>query len=165
MKITPTGNEAFDEYLRQLSAGIRSLDGTDGRTRARGTARKRVLRVLRSIRRVLDERAPAIIERSGGERLKTFKAREARLKKHGYVNVSEIYFVDFAAAGVPVKKIVHRTKQPNGAVFTQTGLFAPRWAVAIGRENPTKLRQAKGNVVIQKAALAEKALRENSVMP
>jgi hypothetical protein len=164
MKITPTGVWAFDEYLRQLSAGIRSLDGTDGRARARGTARKRVLKALRSIRRVMDERAPAIIERKGGERLKTFKAREARLRKHGYTHVSQDYFVDFAAVGVPVKKIVHRTKQPNGTVYEQTGLFAPKWAVAIGRDNPTKLRQAKKSVMLQKAVLAEKALRE-SVMP
>jgi len=160
MKITPTGIWAFDEYLRQLSTGIRSLDGTDGRPRARRTARQRVLRVLRSIRRVLNERAPAIIERKGGERLKTFEGRAARLHRRGYVAVDERSCAIFAAAGVPVRRLVHKD-----ASSTTIGLYAPAWAIAIGRDNPTKLRQAKKSVVLQKAILAEKALRENSVMP
>lgn len=165
MKITPTGNPTFDHYLRELSAGIRSLGGTDDRARARRTARQRVLKALRNVRRVMDEQAPAIIERAGGERLKTFKAREARLLKRGYVAVGGDAFVDFAAAGVPTKKLVHKVPQTDGSVWTQSGLYAPAWAVAIGRHLPTKLRQAKKSVQLQKAILAEKALRENSVMP
>jgi hypothetical protein len=165
MKITPTGVWAFDEYLRQLSASIRSLDGTDGRTLARGNARKRVLRVLRSIRRVMDERAPAIIERKGGERLKTFKAREARLLKRGYVPVTgNGSIMAFATAGVPMKRIIHRTHNPGAGWYDQIGVYVPAWAKEIGPDSPTKLRQAKKSVMLQKAVLAEKALRE-SVMP
>lgn len=113
----------------------------------------------------MDELSPAIIERSGGERLKTFKAREARLLKRGYVRVGETAFVDFAAARVPVKQLKHHTLNPGTGWYEQTGLYAPAWAVAIGVSNPTKLRQAKKSVMLQKAILAEKALRENSVMP
>lgn len=164
MKITPTGIYAFDEYLRQLSAGIRSLDGTDGRARARRTARQRVLKVLRSIRRVLNERAPAIIKRSGGERLKTFEGREARLLKRGYVRADAHACAGFAAAGVPVKKLTHHTMEPGAGAYEQICLYVPAWARAIGISSPTKLRQAKKSVVLQKAILAEKALRD-TVMP
>jgi hypothetical protein len=160
MRITPTGIWAFDEYLRQLSAGIRSLDGTDGRARARRTARQRVLKTLRSIRRVLNERAPAIIERAKTERLKTFGGREARLIRQGYVRATNDLVAAYAAAGVPVKRITHKVFDGS-----QTTFYIPAWARAIGPNNPTKLRQAKKSVMLQKAILAEKALRENSVMP
>lgn len=164
MKITPTGIDAFDEYLRQLSAGIRSLGGTDGRARARGTARKRVLKALRNVRRVMDERAPAIIERSGGERL-TPRGRMQRLVRAGWVRVDELA-ADFAAAGVPVKRcpVVYRGSVYGESRLDETALWVPAWAVAIGVKNTTKLRQAKKSVMLQKAVLAEKALRE-SVMP
>jgi len=159
MRITSTNNETFDEYLRQLSAGIRSLTGTDGRARARGTARKRVLKALRNVRRVLDEQAPAIIERKSVERLKTYEGRAGRLQRKGYIPVHERAAAIFASAGVPIRRLVHVDTRG-----TSIGIYAPAWAVAIGHENVTKLRQAKKSVVIQKAILAEKALRE-SVMP
>lgn len=164
MRITPTGDETFDEALRKLTAGIRSLDGTDGRARARGTARKHVLQALRRIRRVLDEQAPAIIERRVGERLKTFEGREARLLKRGYVHASERDCAIFAAAGVPIRRLVHKTVHDGKTLSTTSALFVPAWAIAIGSANVTKLRQAKKSIVLQKAILAEKALRENSVM-
>lgn len=164
MKIPPTDVPEFDEALRVLTHGIRSLAGTEDRARARGTARKRVLKALRKVRKLLDERAPAIITRSGGVRLKTFEAREDRLLKRGYVRTDPHTCGGFAAAGVPVKRITHRTPQADNTVFTQTGLYVPAWAKAIGISNPTKLRQAKKSVMLQKAVLVEQALRE-SVMP
>ncbi len=164
MKIASTRNPTFDEALRQLSAGIRSLDSTADRARARRTARQRVLRALRRVRAILDAQAPAIIERAPGERLRTFKAREARLLKRGYVRADAYTCGGFATAGVPIKKITHRTRQPNNRMFEESGTYVPAWAIAIGVSNPTKLRQAKKSVVMQKAVLAEKALRE-SVLP
>ena len=163
MKIKPTDNLSFDEALRTLTAGIRALRGTDGRARARGTARQRVLRALRRVRAVLDEQYPAIIERASAPRLKTFEGRAARLERRGYIGVDERRCAIFAAAGVPIRRVVHKIRH-NNAIETRTALFAPAWAVAIGHENPTKLRQAKKSVQLQKAALAEQALRD-SVMP
>ncbi len=160
MKIKPTDNLSFDDALRTLTAGIRNLRGTDGRARARGTGRKRVLRALRRVRAVLDEQYPAIIQRSAAPRLKTFEGREARLIRQGYVRATNDLVAAYAAAGVPVKRITHKVFDGS-----QTTFYIPTWARALGPNNPTKLRQAKKSVQLRKAVLAEKALRENSVMP
>lgn len=159
MKLT-TNDSGFDAELRKLAADIRGLEGTEDRIIARRNARQRVLRELRKLRMLLDTKAPAIVKRGEVKRLKTFEGRAARLKRTGWVGVSPHDVPAFAAAGVRVRRI--RIHARSGDLHaTQEQLFLPAWAVAIGSDSPTKLRQAKKDRKLQRSVVAEAKLKES----
>jgi len=149
-----TNDAQYDEALKQLARALRKTAGTEGRPRARRNARQLALKELRHVRALLDEKAPAIVNRAGVQRLKTFEGKEARLKKAGYAP-SNGGLAAFAAAGVPIRRIVHRGRVPQ--------YYVPRWALAIGPDNPTKLRAAKKDPLLRKSVVADQMLRNSAV--
>ena len=158
MKLT-TDDADFDAELRKLAAGVRGLEGTEDRPIARRNARQRVLRELRKLRTLLDTKAPAIIKRGRAGRLKTFEGRAARLKRIGWIPTSPHVVAEFAAAGVRVRRIRIRVKSGD-LETTQEQLFLPAWAIAIGADSPTKLRQAKKDRKLRESVVAMAKLRE-----
>lgn len=153
MKLT-TNDTDFDAELRKLAAGIRGLEGTADRLIARRNARQRVLRVLRKLRTLLDTKAPVIIKRSTVERL-TVQGRINRLVRKGWYDVDDAAAGRFAAAGISVRRVVIDRRGRDQ-------LFIPHWALLIGANNPTKLRQAKKDRKLQRAVVAEAKLREST---
>jgi hypothetical protein len=153
-------------YLSRITRELRKLEATTAdRPIARRNARKRVLGAMRSLRKAIDEAYPAIVDRTGVKRLKTFAGRLARAKKTGWVQVagsSEAGY--FAAAGVRVKRLEHMDDgdEKNGrAGEYHVAWLIPVWAKAIGND-PTKLRKALKSRAHRSAALVEQALTEPS---
>lgn len=153
MKLT-TNDTDFDAELRKLAAGIRGLEGTADRLIARRNARQRVLRELRKLRTLLDAKAPAIVKRGKVERL-TVQGRINRLARKGWHDVDDDTAGRYAAAGVPVRRIVTDRRGRDQ-------LFIPYWALCIGANNHAKLRQAKKDRKLQRAVVAEAKLREST---
>lgn len=150
-----TNDVQFDEALKKLARSLRTIEGTEGRAIARRHARQRVLKELRRVRALLDEKAPAIVSRVGVQRLKTFEGKEARLKRAGYAPCSSGSVALFAAAGVPVRRLAQsRNHAPT--------LYVPRWALAIGSDNPSKLRAAKKDPALRRSVVAAKMLQESA---
>ena len=106
-----TNDVQFDDALKKLARSLRTVKGTEGRAIARRHARQRVLKELRRVRALLDEKAPAIVSRVGVQRLKTFEGEEARLKRAGYV-LCNSGLGPWVAAGVPVRTIKHGSRMP-----------------------------------------------------
>jgi hypothetical protein len=157
MTIKPTGDKRLDERLRAVSAALRGLDGTDGRPRARRTARKRVLAALRGLRADVDGRWPAIVSRAGVRRLKTFEGKVGRWTAKGWRAEADAgRLVAFAAAGVPIRKVQGMNR--SGAVVSAT--LVPGWALDIGPTDTARLRAAKRSNVEKHVARAEATLRE-----
>lgn len=156
MKLT-TNNPALDKAMARVYKALRTCQGTEERPQARRSARARSLSALRLVRAALDREFPSIVVRAGVTRLKTFEGRVARLERAGWKMIEgSIAAGHFAAAGVPIKQLIHRI--PNGG--HQGAWFAPDWAHAIGIADPAKLRAAKKsrklrNVVRTVAALTE----------
>ncbi len=157
MTIKATGDKRLDERLRALRAALRGLDGTDGRARARRTARKRVLAALRAVRADVDERWPAIVSRAGVRRLKTFAGKVGRLTAKGWREETDAgVLVQFAAAGVPIRRV----HGPDRAGTICTATLVPGWAADIGPTDTARLRAAKRSNVEKRVARAEATLRE-----
>lgn len=140
--------------LKKLARSLRTVKGTEGRAIARRHARQRVLKELRRVRALLDEKAPAIVSRAGVQRL-TPRGREDRLIRAGWKRVDELAG-DYAAAGVPIRRVQH------GNRADQAGLWAPGWAAAIGPANPSKLRAAKKDPMLRRSVVAAKMLQESA---
>jgi hypothetical protein len=161
VKILGTGDSTFDEALRTLAAGLRGLDGTADRRLARLNARRRVLKSLKRLRTLLDEQAPAIAKPRGEVKRADLIIRHRRLLRKSWVRVDELAG-NYAAAGVPVRSLPVNREMASGTIRHDMGIFVPRWAVAIGWNNPTKLRAAKKDRVMQRAVVAAKMLAESA---
>ena len=148
-----TNDVQFDDALKKLARSLRTVKGTEGRAIARRHARQRVLKELRRVRALLDEKAPAIVSRVGVQRLKTFEGKEARLKRAGYV-LCNSGLGPWVAAGVPVRTIKHGSRMPM--------FYIPRWAMVIGYDNPSKLRAAKKDPMLRRSVVAAKMLQESA---
>lgn len=171
--------KTFDTALRDLARAIRRLEGTEERKIARRNARRAALKELRHVRALLDEKAPAIVERrevkrrGPGSRIKT-------LQREGWIAVDAAEAGQFAAAGVRVRRVAWKTQTETARPATyinghgwkaqppvvttskEESLFVPRWAIAIGPGNPTKLRAAKKDPLLRKSVAADKLLRDSA---
>lgn len=163
------GDEKLDQRLRVLRAALRGLDGTEGRPRARRTARKRVLAALRAVRAEVDARWPAIVSREGVRRLKTFEGRLARLTSKGWEVVDDATVIArFAAAGVPIRRVegvpvgtvraAQRGLAP-AALPVKSATLVPGWAIDIGPTDTARLKAAKRSNAEKRIARAEATLR------
>lgn len=150
-----TNDAQYDDALKQLARALRKTAGTEGRPRARRNARQVALAALRRVRGLLDEKAPAIVNRAGVQRLKTPEGRRMRLIRRGFVPVSNLDAADYAAAGIRL------AKGPAAGGDMRT-MFVPRWAFAIGTEHPSKLRAAKKDPLLRKSVVADQMLRESA---
>jgi len=144
----------LNKHFKKLQKALSALFKTADRLVARRNARKRVLGALRGLRAVVDAEFPAIISREGVERL-TYEGRRARLVRKDWETVSTANAGEYAAEGVPVKRL--RGKNKSGIQFNE--LFVPGWACEIGIHNAVTLRKAVKSVVERKRILAEIALR------
>lgn len=150
----------FDDYLKRLRRELRKLEGTESPI-ARRNARKRVLTAMRTLRASVDTEYPAIVDRTGVKRLKTFAGRLARLKRAGWVELREEADAGhWAAAGVRVVKLEHvddgDEKNGRPGVYHVAWLI-PLWARAIGLDKAL-LNKAKKSRKIRNAAVTAMAL-------
>ena len=104
-----TNDTQFDDALKQLARSLRTTAGTDARPIARRHARRRVLKDLRRVRALLDEKAPAIIQR-GEVKRRTPEGRIKLLERTGWSEVDVVQAARFAAAGVRIKRITWTVK-------------------------------------------------------
>ena len=148
-----TNDTQFDDALKQLARSLRTVEGTEGRMIARRHARQRVLKDLRRVRALLDEKAPAIVSRAGVQRL-TPAGRIARLKRAGWEQCADSLCARYAAAGVPIRQL----KSEGG----HTLHYVPPWACAIGWNNPSKLRAAKKDPMLRRSVVAAKMLQDSA---
>ena len=159
MAIRSTNNAALDDALRQLRNALVKCDGTADRRIARNNARAKALTALRRMRKTLDETYPAIRLVTTRVRLKTDRGRLERLRRAGWKDVfGEKDAARFAASGVPIKRIRLKQVDAKGEEYSEY-FFAPAWAVAIGSDHPSELREAKRSIRMRKAAIAAEALR------
>jgi|GEM_PF-3511701 hypothetical protein len=172
-----TNDTQFDDALKQLARSLRTVGGTAARPIARRHARQRVLKELRRVRALLDEKAPAIIRR-GKIKRRTPEERVKLLERTGWSEVDVVQAARFAAAGVRIKRItwtvqtetVQPAKYVNGKGWVQQPsiiskhdeerLFVPEWAGAIGLDQ-TKLRAAKKDPLLRRSVVAAKMLQES----
>lgn len=174
-----TNDAQYDDALKQLARALRKTAGTEGRPIARRNARQAALRGLRHVRALLDEKAPAIVVRSEPRVRKTGEKRVEALEKAGWVRQGSIAAARFAAAGVPVKHVKWKTtaivagerkyiprkgwvQDQHTRVDRHETILVPRWALAIGPDNPTKLRAAKKDPLLRKSVVADQMLRESN---
>ncbi len=132
-----------------VSRALDRCEGTDGRI-ARRNARARVLAALRAVRSHLDKEFPVITTQCTVRR--NPNAMNRQLKKGWKIAMADSPGL-FAAAGVPVKRVVH------GGGYR---LMVPGWAVAIGAVNQAQLRAAKKSKQLRDAALAQAALLQGT---
>lgn len=151
-----------DDYLKRLRRELLRLEATtNDQPIARRNARKRVLTAMRALRKIVDERKPPIVDRTGVVRLKTFAGRLARLKKAGWVELEHSADAGlWATAGITVKRLEHTDdgdeKRNLPGEYRQAWLI-PRWAKAIGLNKP-RLREAMKSRKIREAAITAEAL-------
>ena len=151
----------LDAAIHMLRWQIARLAGTEDRPQARKNGRTRALAALRRVRTALDEAYPGITVVRERPRLKTAKGRLDRLKRAGW---REIYIdqagsmARYAAAGVRVKHIEIKHGQDGKSPVTRSYYFIPAWAMAIGPDHPTALREAKKSKKLRDAARAAEAL-------
>lgn len=149
----------FDDNLRRIARELRKLEGTETPI-ARRNARKRVLTSMRALRGAVDEAFPAIIDRTGVKRLKTFAGRLARLKKAGWVEIESADAGLWSALGVSIKRLTHVDDGDGSRNLPgeyHEAWLIPRWAEAVGRDR-ARLREAKKSVKIRNAAIVAAAL-------
>lgn len=157
--IRPTRNAVLDDALRALRNALVKCDGTADRRIARNNARSKALAALRRMRKVLDETYPPIRLVTSRKRLKTTKGRLERLRRAGWRDVfGETEIARYASYGIPIKRVKLSDEDRSGE-FEREYFFAPAWAVAIGLDHPTQLRQAKRSVTARRAAIAAEVLR------
>jgi hypothetical protein len=172
-----TNDQQFDEALKNLARSLRTVEGTEARPIARRHARQRVLKELRRVRALLDEKAPAIVQRGKITR-RTPQQRIKLLERTGWSEVDVARAARFAAAGVRIKRIAWTVQTEtyrsntyiNGKgwvkhspIISKHGverLFVPGWAGAIGHDQ-TKLRAAKKDPLLRKSVVATKLLQES----
>jgi len=153
----------FDDQLKRLRRELRKLEGTETPI-ARRNARARVLTAARLLRAAVDKSYPPIVNRTGVKRLKTIHGRIVRLEAAGWslldwrgVSISDSHAMRsagvFAAAGVPVKRIVGQSRDGHRS----WAVLVPKWAKAIG-EDPVQLRAAKKSLKLRNAAIVAEAL-------
>lgn len=139
----------LDQAVRDLQRTLKTLPNTEDRPIARRNARARVLGALRKVRGAVDTAYPAIVKRGGYTRL-TAQGRLLRLLRAGWRMVSDVSAIArYGAAGTPLRQ------HPRSGNI----MLVPAWATAIGSGDLAKLRAAKKSRTIQKAILAEAALR------
>ena len=173
-----TNDTQFDDALKQLAHSLRTTAGTDARPIARRHARQRVLKDLRRVRALLDEKAPAIVQR-GEVKRRTPEGRIKLLERTGWSEVDVVQAARFAAAGVRIKRIAWtvKTETERKAIYVngkgwvkqaphvdthgEERLFVPGWAGAIGLDQ-TKLRAAKKDPMLRRSVVAAKMLQESA---
>lgn len=150
----------FDDHLQRLRRELRKLEGTETPI-ARRNARKRVLTAMRNLRAAVDKSYPAIVDRTGVVRLKTFAGRLARAKKAGWVELEHSADAGlWSAMGVPIKRLTHvdggDEVRGRAGEYHEAWLI-PNWSSAIGLDR-ARLRAAKKSRKLRAAALVAQAL-------
>lgn len=150
----------FDERLTLIKRELCKLEATETPI-ARRNARKRVLVTMRGLRGAVDKQYPAIVDRTGVVRLKTFAGRLARAKKAGWVELASMADAGFwTTAGITVKRLTHTDdgdeSRGRAGDYHEVWLI-PNWAKAIGLDR-ARLRAAKKSRKLRAAALVDQAL-------
>jgi len=143
-----TGDKKIDGLLLAARRALRVLPHTDGRPRARRTARNNLLAVLRGLRVLADSQWPAIrtVKRAPTPKTAAGKQRRENRMLRGWVPTDDTKSaIDMRLAGAAVKEVGGR-------------YYVRDWADAIG-PNPARLRAAARSKIERDAALAEAALK------
>ncbi|HEV3059602.1 MAG TPA: hypothetical protein VGY48_15235 [Vicinamibacterales bacterium] len=157
------------DYLKRIERELRKLEATTAeRPIARRNARRRVLSAMRVLRKVIDAEYPAIVDRTGVKRLKTFAGRLARAKKAGWRQIPGDHLAardvaNYVAAGVRVKKLEHTDDGDEArgrAGEHHVAWLVPAWAAAIGPQDVPALRRARRSVKARRSAVVAEALTE-----